>query len=114
MNTYMRGVTRLGDCLQCGEPVAAHFDDRNTKHSCGTVKALREDEMADDRSKPTYENINDTKNRAVRSDCCGARVQNRYETMDTTAGHQIVYGCNACSNLYVVREHDEKGALLSV
>ncbi len=46
MKTYMLGVARQGDCLQCGEPVATHFDDRNAKHDCATVRQLREDERA--------------------------------------------------------------------
>lgn len=45
MKTYMRGVSRQGTCL-CGQPVAAHFDDRNAKHDCETVRMLAEDERA--------------------------------------------------------------------
>jgi hypothetical protein len=59
---------------------------------------------------PTFANLNGKNDRAVRSRCCDARVQLRLRTSDTTAGTQLVYGCNACSKLYVVRENDEPGA----
>ncbi len=40
----------------------------------------------------------------VRSTCCGAKIQMRFGTVDTTAGKQFVYSCNQCGFLYVVRE----------
>lgn len=45
MKTYTIGLTRQGTCI-CGEPVYKHFDDRNVKHDCETVKQLRKDEEA--------------------------------------------------------------------
>lgn len=35
---------RVGFCVECGNLVARHFDDRNRRVSCDTVRALRNDE----------------------------------------------------------------------
>lgn len=37
-------VARTGACIGCGLPIARHYDDRNRKFDCGTVRALAADE----------------------------------------------------------------------
>jgi hypothetical protein len=57
---------------------------------------------------PTFANLSSKQDRAVRSTCCNARVQVAYKRIDTTAGEQLVYSCNQCCKLYVVRQRDEE------
>lgn len=57
---------------------------------------------------PTFANLTSKRDRAVRSLCCNLRVQVAYRSMNTTVGEQLVYQCNGCTKLYVVRECDEK------
>jgi hypothetical protein len=58
-------------------------------------------------SAPTFANIEITKSRTVRSECCQARISVCYVTTNTTVGKQIVYQCMGCLKLYVVREVDQ-------
>lgn len=57
-------------------------------------------------STPTFDAFK-ADDRDIRSECCNARVQEALRRINTTAGEQIVYACNQCSKLYVVRERDE-------
>jgi hypothetical protein len=58
---------------------------------------------------PTFARLTGPNDRQVRSLCCHARTQTRFQTTDTTAGAQLVYACNQCGKLYVVRERDVYG-----
>lgn len=58
---------------------------------------------------PTFANLTSNKDRDVRSTCCNSRVQVVYRTITTTAGEQLVYACNRCCKIYVLRERDEVG-----
>lgn len=55
--------------------------------------------------KPTYENLTGKNHRQVRSACCGSRVQVVYS--QSYPNPQLVYSCNQCSRVEVVRESEE-------
>lgn len=61
--------------------------------------------MENNTLQPTLANIV-TNRRDVRSHCCNSGVQIVYEKWDSIGGHQLVYSCNTCCNLYVVREDE--------